>query len=177
MKNLILGLLVLCLGFTACNSGGAGEEKPAEEVTTDATLPNANEVRDAVNEAIPDDTINVAKMVFTEETFDYGTVDAGEVVEHSFKFKNEGVAPLTITKAKSTCGCTVPDYPKEPIAPGATGEIKVRFNTKGKSGRNRKPVNITANTWPTTTTVYIDGSVNKGEEEKTAENASQPANK
>ena len=176
MKNLILGLLVLCLGFTACNQSATTDEKTPEEVTAEGNLPNANEIKDAV-EAIPDDTINVAKMTFTEETFDYGTVDEGGVVEHSFKFKNTGVAPLTITKAKSTCGCTVPDYPKEPIAPGGEGEITVRFNTKGKSGRNRKPVNITANTWPTTTTVYIDGTVKKDPNAAAADNASQPANK
>ncbi|MEO1436158.1 MAG: DUF1573 domain-containing protein, partial [Bacteroidota bacterium] len=99
-----------------------------------------------------------------------GTVNEGETVEHTFTFTNTGKVPLTIQSAKSTCGCTVPDYPKEPIAPGVSGEISVRFNSKGKSGRQRKPINIVANTWPAKTTVFIDGEVKKDPNSATATN-------
>ncbi len=170
MKNLILGLLAFSLVFASCNNDSATAEKSPADLTKETAVKNANEIRDAVNAEIPDDTINVAKMTFVEEVFDYGTVKEGGVVEHAFKFKNTGVAPLTITKAKSTCGCTVPDYPKEPIAPGEESVIKVRFNTKGKSGRNKKPINITANTWPVVTTVHIDGTVQKDESKQAADN-------
>ncbi len=173
MKNVVLFcLLALAVGFTACKSDTAN--KAEETVTTlndKSTLPNANNPQAATpTPAIPADTVNVAKITFTEQVYDYGTIKAGEQVEHTFKFTNTGVAPLIIETAKSTCGCTVPQYPKEPIAPGEAGEIAVKFNSKGKSGRQRKPVNITANTWPKLTTVHIDGTVEKVEEEATATN-------
>jgi len=119
MKNVILFCLALAVGFTACKSDTANTAE--ETVTTlndKKTLPNANANTPAtpVTPAIPADTVNVAKLTFTEQVYDYGTVKAGEKVEHTFKFKNTGVAPLIIESAKSTCGCTVPQYPKEPIA-------------------------------------------------------------
>ncbi|HNE30288.1 MAG TPA: DUF1573 domain-containing protein, partial [Saprospiraceae bacterium] len=76
-----------------------------------------------------------------------------------FKFKNVGSEPLLITNCKGSCGCTVPTWPKEPIPPGATGEIKVEFNTKGKPGRQSKRVTVTANTVPTETFLEIAGEV------------------
>lgn len=171
MKNVVLFcLLALAVAFTACNSDTADKaEKSVTTLNTDKTLPSTPTKTEPVN-TIPADTVNVAKITFTEQVYDYGTVKAGEQVEHTFKFTNTGVAPLIIETAKSTCGCTVPQYPKEPIAPGEGGEIAVKFNSKGKSGRQRKPVNITANTWPKLTTVHIDGTVEKAEEEATATN-------
>lgn len=170
MKNFILCLVVISFGFFSCNQDGATAEKAVNEVTSNTNVEKANEIRDAVNTEIPEDTVNVARIVFDEQVHDYGSVKAGKVVEHTFKFTNKGVAPLTITKAKSTCGCTVPEFPKEPIPPGGQGEITVKFNTKGKSGKNRKPVNVTANTWPTVTTVHIDGVVEKDESQEAADN-------
>lgn len=171
MKNYIFVLLVLAVaGFTACDSTSQAEEKTVTDVKNEKTLPNVDAVRNPVTAAVPDDTVNVAKMAFTEEVFNYGTVNEGETVEHTFTFTNTGKVPLTIQSAKSTCGCTVPDYPKEPIAPGAGGEISVRFNSKGKSGRQRKPINIVANTWPAKTVVFIDGEVKKDPNNATATN-------
>lgn len=170
MKNWILGMLVIAFAFTACNQDAPSEggEKSVTEVKNEKNLPNVESVRNPVTANIPEDTVNVAKITFDQEVYDYGTVTAGEVVEYSFAFTNTGVAPLTITNAKSTCGCTVPDYPKEPIPPGAKSEIKVRFNSKGKSGRQKKPVRVTANTWPVETVVYIDGTVEKDPNAETA---------
>lgn len=169
MKNIVLFcLLALAVGLTACKSDTANKaEDTAKTLSEKSTLPNATTPTPPANQ-IPDDTVNVAKIEFTEKVYDYGTVKAGEKVEHTFKFKNVGVAPLIIETAKSTCGCTVPQFPKEPIAPGETGEIAVKFDSKNKSGRQRKPVNITANTWPKLTTVHIDGTVEKVEDAATA---------
>ena len=102
------------------------------------------------------------KMSFTEETYDFGTVSEGDKVEHIYKFKNSGNEPLIISNAQGSCGCTVPQWPKEPIAPGKTGEIKVVFDSKGKAGKQSKTVTITANTEPATTTINITGEVLKG---------------
>ena len=72
---------------------------------------------------------------YESEKFNFGVVDEGEVVKHVYKFKNTGTEPLIISNAKGSCGCTVPTWPQEPIAPGPFGEIKVEFNSKGKPGR------------------------------------------
>ena len=98
---------------------------------------------------------------FEEELHDFGTIKDGDVVEHVFSFVNEGEAPLIISDAKATCGCTVPEWPKQPIPVGGTGEIKVRFNSKNKPGVQNKTVTLTANTWPTTQRVRIKANVVK----------------
>lgn len=98
---------------------------------------------------------------FAEEAHDFGTIKDGDVVEHVFTFVNTGEAPLIITDAKATCGCTVPEKPTQPIAVGETGEIKVRFNSKGKPGIQNKTVTLTANTWPTTQRIQIKANVVK----------------
>lgn len=98
---------------------------------------------------------------FGEELHDFGTIKDGDVVEHVFKFTNTGEAPLIISNAKATCGCTVPEWPREPIPVGEDGEIKVRFNSKNKPGIQNKTVTLTANTWPTTQRVRIKANVVK----------------
>ncbi|MBK9014779.1 MAG: DUF1573 domain-containing protein [Saprospiraceae bacterium] len=98
-------------------------------------------------------------MSFTETEFNFGKVKAGEKVEHEYTFKNTGKEPLVISNAKGSCGCTVPEWPKEPIAPGASAKIKVNFDSKGKSGPQTKQVTITANTDPVQSIIYIKGDV------------------
>lgn len=85
-------------------------------------------------------------MTFEKTEHDFGDVVQGTPVETIFKFTNTGEAPLIITDAKSTCGCTVPEYPKDKaIAPGETGELVVKFNGSGKN-LVTKIVTVTANT-------------------------------
>lgn len=86
------------------------------------------------------------RFEFQEETYDFGTITEGVVAEHTFRFKNVGEAPLIISSATASCGCTVPSWPREPIPVGGTGEIKVAFDSKGKPGVQNKTVTITANT-------------------------------
>jgi hypothetical protein len=102
----------------------------------------------------PTTTVN-----FSEERFNFGTVAAGEKVQHNFKIKNTGKEPLIITNASSSCGCTVPEWPKEPIAPGKSGEIKVVFDSNGKSGAQSKRVTIVSNTNPPESFLYLEGDV------------------
>ncbi len=96
---------------------------------------------------------------FEETNFDFGTIKQGDKVTHVFKFRNTGNEPLIISNAKATCGCTVPEWPKDPVPPGATGEIKVVFNSRGKSNKQNKKVTITANTNPPQSFVYLKGFV------------------
>ena len=98
---------------------------------------------------------------FEETVFDFGTIDEGEKVSHVYKFKNTGKEPLIIKDAKGSCGCTIPQWPKEPIAVGGTGEMLVEFNSKGKGGTQNKRVTITANTDPVQTFINIKGEVLK----------------
>ncbi len=88
------------------------------------------------------------KMKFNESIHDFGKLKGGESREYDFEFTNVGKEDLVIEFAKGSCGCTVPEWPKEPIKPGAKGSIKVKFDSTGKKGKQEKTVTITANTDP-----------------------------
>lgn len=100
-----------------------------------------------------------AAIEYVEKEHDFGTVKEGTVVEHTFKFKNTGDVPLIIQNAVASCGCTVPSKPKDPIAPGQVGEIKVRFDTATRPGNQNKTVTVTANTEPAISRLTIKGNV------------------
>ncbi|MCF6132919.1 DUF1573 domain-containing protein [Flavobacterium wongokense] len=87
-----------------------------------------------------------AEMTFSESEYDFGTINQGDKVVHDFKFTNTGKADLLISKAKGSCGCTVPEYPKEAIKSGESGTIKVSFNSTGKHGETQKTVTLFCNT-------------------------------
>jgi hypothetical protein len=98
-------------------------------------------------------------MAFGQQQYDFGTVNEGEIVKRTFKFKNTGKEPLLISNAQGSCGCTVPKWPKEPIAPGASSEITVEFNSDKKTGKRNQQVTITANTEPASTIISLVGQV------------------
>ena len=87
-----------------------------------------------------------ASISFDKQVYDFGTVKEGDFVETVFKVTNSGKTDLVITNATATCGCTVPVWPKAPIKPGETGDVKVKFNTSGKPNRQQKTVTLTTNT-------------------------------
>ncbi len=119
----------------------------------------ADIIRNPVTANKPLDTTHVAKFEFEETLFNFGTVKEGDKVEHVFKFKNVGTVPLIISHARSTCGCTVPKWPKNAIEPGATSEISVTFNTIKKPNKQKKPIIITSNAYPSIVKVYLEGFV------------------
>ena len=88
----------------------------------------------------------LTEMAFSKKTFDFGSINQGDIVSTQFEFTNSGKKDLIITEAVGSCGCTVPDYPKDVIKPGEKGRIKVSFNSTGKSGMQNKTVTLTANT-------------------------------
>jgi len=149
----------IALTMMACNSGSKEIESTTAEVAQ--TVADATSPTNTAPSAPAIDANNAAKFEFQEELYNYGTVDEGTVVTHSFKFKNTGNVPMVIESAKASCGCTIPSPPKEPIAPGESNEIEVKFNTTGKTspGAGRKVITITANTFPPQTRVTIDGKV------------------
>ena len=98
-------------------------------------------------------------MSFEQGMFNFGKIAQGDKVKHDFKFKNTGKTPLIITDATATCGCTTPDFPKQPIKPGEAGIIKVVFNSAGKSGMQDKVITITSNGNPVTSELHLIGEV------------------
>ncbi len=82
---------------------------------------------------------------FEEKIFDFGVINQGDTVEHTFVFMNMGTEPLRITSARGSCGCTVPKYSKQEVAPGAKGEVFVRFRSAGKMGKQNKTVTLVTN--------------------------------
>lgn len=147
------GLLLVSL--FGCQSGGSDSPEVAEI----AAGPNAQIIRNPVTANHPVDSSAVAQLQFEAERHDFGEVPEGQIVEHTFRFTNTGQVPLLITDARSTCGCTVPEWPEEPIPPGEQGLIMVRFNTEGKLNQQQKPITITANTLPAQTRIYLEGFV------------------
>ena len=104
-------------------------------------------------------TTSGAKIDFSKETHDSGTIKTGADGTCTFEFKNTGNAPLIISNAKGSCGCTVPEWPKEPIAPGAKASIKVKYDTS-RQGVINKNVTITSNAVNAAEKIiYIKGNV------------------
>lgn len=91
------------------------------------------------------ESTNITTMTFETQEHNFGDILEGQSVEKTYYFTNSGKNPLLIDRCDVTCGCTVPEFPKEPIAPGEKGKIKVVFNSSGKSGLNNKTVTVFAN--------------------------------
>lgn len=101
-------------------------------------------------------------------SFDFGTIQEGAIVEHTFKFRNDGQYPLILNNITSSCGCTTPEWPKEPIEPKATSNIKVRFDSKNKSGPQVKTITVYANTEPAYSELRLKGIVNSAPKQEVA---------
>ncbi len=94
-------------------------------------------------------------MHFEETVHDFGDMIQGERVVYGFKFTNVGGSDLVITRVSTSCGCTVGQYPKEPIAPGESGVIEVTFNSANRKGFQNKSITVLANTEPSSTMLRI----------------------
>lgn len=100
-----------------------------------------------------------ASAAFDKTLYEFGTVNEGDVVETTFKLTNSGKIDLIITNAQGSCGCTVPQWPKEPIKPGESADIFVKFNTLGKPNRQTKTVTLFTNTESGRQVLTLKGSV------------------
>ena len=96
---------------------------------------------------------------FENDSYDFGTVNQGEVVKYTFKFRNSGNADLIIRNVKPSCGCTTPTWTSEAVKPGRSGEIQVQFNTATKLGEQFKSITLTANTRPQQKVLILKGTV------------------
>ncbi len=148
MKKVIIAILCLTISGIAAK---AQESKPATapQSTTPVVDPDAG------------------KFEFKEETHDYGEVPEGPAAEFDFMFKNTGKKPIVITEAHGSCGCTVPEWPHQPITPGSTSIIHVKYNTTGRPGPIFKDVIINSNAQQSPMILHIRGTVKpKPAEEK-----------
>jgi hypothetical protein len=139
MKKLVV-LAAVLTSMIACNDAADRIEAPIEPAS------------ETMMEALP-------AIAFESDFHDFGEIQEGEVVNYTFKFTNEGEGPLIISNAQGSCGCTVPQWPRQPIAPGATGEIKVSFNSAGRAGKQDKRVTLTTNAVPQTKVLNITSTV------------------
>ena len=167
-KGIKLSLLFafVAMVVASCGNEKASEKRIAELESRLAELEGGKTTTTA-QATQPEQKPEGPLPAFEFETMehDFGAIDEGDVVEHTFTFKNTGEAPLIIQGAQGSCGCTVPTWPKEPIPVGGTGEIVAKFDSKGKPNLQNKTVTITANTWPKQTRLRIKAQVTPKAEE------------
>jgi hypothetical protein len=119
--------LLTCLVFTAFIAGCKNDDK-------------------AATAAAPAPVVDSTSIQWLDSTKDFGTIQEGQKLEVSFHYKNTGDKPLVIQRVQPSCGCTVAEQSKEPVAPGAEGQIKAVFNSQGHVGMNHKTLYVFANT-------------------------------
>jgi len=151
MKKMLFLSTMMYLMVTGCSNS------PSNKIQEN----NNQTPSQQVNAKIIDEG-GTASFEFTNEggkVWNFGTIIQDESPEFEFTFTNTGNEPMIISNAKGSCGCTVPIWPKEPIAPGETGSINVKFSSKGKQGTQNKTVTLTANTTPPTTKLRVTGEI------------------
>lgn len=142
MKKIIFIGTIILLAF-ACNS--KDKNASANDKQTKDSLSNVQKTN-AIN-----DSANYTTIEWLDSTFhNMGKMKEGEVLDVAFKFKNTGNKPLVISSVTASCGCTVPEQPEKPFAPGEEGTIRAKFDSHGKGGTQQKTVYVTANTKPAT---------------------------
>jgi hypothetical protein len=141
----ILLAIIFSIPFIGCNSDR--KDKLSTDVVT-----NPNSASGEQENTLP-------VMAFEKDMHDFGKLIAGEKAVYTFKFRNAGKSDLVISQVKSSCGCTVPRYPKEPIGPGEEGEIKVTFDSSSRKGMQNKAITIVTNCQPNSTIIRIKAQV------------------
>ena len=140
IKQIIIGISLVTLAISCTNNQGGKDNDRKTNFAEMLDIPTT--------------------ISFEKQNFDFGTVKDGDLVTEIFKFTNSGDQDLILLSVKGSCGCTVPEnWPKEPIAPGQSGEITVTFNSAGRVGNVRKNVRIEANTIPSVNVLNITGKV------------------
>lgn len=172
MKRAILSMSVVALfALSACNNAASKiKEKESEEQTSTPEQAETN-MNNSAAQNTPTNDGPKPQFGFEQEMHNFGTIKEGTLAKHDFTFTNTGEAPLIITSANGSCGCTVPSWPREPIAPGETGTIHVEFDSNGRTGNQQKTVTINANTVPNKKILRISAQV-EAKADKEGEQAS-----
>ncbi|RZJ69470.1 DUF1573 domain-containing protein [Flavobacterium sp.] len=152
MKKLVFALALSSIVLTSCKQENASDkiDPNAQDTPISNATPNpepniGGPDVPATKPAPPADG-KYPVIAFEKSEHDFGLINPGDKVTYNFKFKNTGEGDLLISNAKGSCGCTVPEYPKEPVKPGQEAEIKVSFNSTGKHGKQTKSVTLETNT-------------------------------
>ena len=127
-------------------------ESTQNRLSTD--LVNNNQTLNEKNENLSQPIVEIL-----DPEFNFGEIKQGEKVSHNYKIKNIGNSDLLISSAKGSCGCTVPEWPKDPIKPGKEANIKVTFDSKGKKGKQAKRVTLMTNAIPNVKILTIKGNI------------------
>jgi len=156
-----INIITICLTvfLFGCNNNATDKINTKENSVETNEKNNQNKTTTSP-ELVFNDGDGGAEIKFDMEVWEFGEINEGDVIDTVFTFKNIGTEALIISNAKAGCGCTVPQWPKEPIAPGESGTIAVKFNSKGKPGQQNKPVTLTMNTTPNTMKLRLVGKVN-----------------
>lgn len=167
----LLGVIALTLvidTFFMDESNSSEVPEPKSNIVSNATSiptpianPNLQQPQPTPPQPSQSETRAKTSVNFTNMSHNFGEIKQDSKNTHIFKFTNTGSQPLIIENATGSCGCTVPTYPKEPIAPGKTGEIEVVYSPGKQEGEQVKTVSITANTDPVVTTLNISAKVIK----------------
>ena len=160
MKKLLFFTLSVIL-FTSCEK----EKKTFQAPKT--SIDYMNEKEEQEREKLRPKG-KLTEITFNKMEHDFGQVKKDALLTYTFKFENTGENELVIMKAFGSCGCTVPEYSKEPIKPGEEGKIKVSFDTKGKHGEQSKTITVYANTRKNMETLKIKASLPGGKPQKDA---------
>ena len=157
LRNSFL-VVAVAVVVTACNNKDAAriaevEKQPVVSSATQVTPMDATAPADVKPEG------PLPSFQFDNSDHDFGTITEGDVVEYTYSFVNNGEAPLIIQGAQGSCGCTVPEWSKEPVPVGGKGFVKAKFNSAGKHDQQHKTVTITANTYPKQTVLKFTAMV------------------
>ncbi len=144
-KSIIICLAIISIGLISC------KEKASSKIKV-SNLETAKE-RDAIIE------LGSPIIEFDREEYDFGTITEGDVVDGEFIVFNKGKTDLILTAVKPSCGCTTPDWTKEPIKPGESGIIKFSFNSRGRKGKQNKSITVKSNAEKVTEIIRIKGNI------------------
>ena len=175
MKKLIIGMAVVL--FSISSAAAQSNNDPR------AKAQSAEQQRKAAEQAKAEQALaenpNAPVIKFDKLVHDYGEIDQHADGNCEFKFTNQGKEPLILSNVRSSCGCTVPVWPRQPILPGQSDVIKVKYDTK-RVGLINKSIQVYSNATEKTVVLKIKGKINAQTTkmpEKNAENAGTPANK
>ncbi len=153
-KIIILASVSSLLILGACKKNEEANSEQHSAISNPAEIG----IPDMEKRVIPKDG-KYPVMTFAAKDHDFGTIEADSKVNYSFTFKNTGQADLIISRAVGSCGCTIPEYPKDPIKAGESGKIDVSFNSANKHGNQQKSVTIYTNTKDGVESLYITASI------------------
>ncbi len=156
MKSGFFIMFLAAAGSVASCNQDVGEQKKKKELLDPSSVVHNPRTMNGIPAT---DVLQMPVMSFVDSMHSFGTITEGERVTYEFAFKNAGQDPLLIQGAEASCGCTVADYPRQPIASGKGGVIKVIFNSAGKQGHQEKDVAITANTMKAVQHLFIQADV------------------